>query len=170
MSFGVSVIPIRFQALLGPWENNGRVIGLVAAALFAIFFIVATLLERTAWIRRQRDTLLTDLKNDLRASTLVLAGAGTFLTSYIVGTSYDYRLIFLSLVVGGLLLVGKMVLASSLTALMWASSHWTLLGDSADIIWLLVAPALLVVTVRISLLFIVPNRTDKMIIGANPLR
>lgn len=162
MSFGVSVVPIRFQEFLGPWEGNGRAIGLIAAAFFILGVWAVLLLERLAGVRVSRDALLAAFVEDRRAAAVLLAGSGTFLTAYLVGTGYDYRLMFLLLVVGAFLLVGRWTFGVAFAVLMWCSGRWTFFGDATDFVWLAVAPALSVLVARLTARLMRSNSMQKL--------
>lgn len=147
-SFGVSVIPIRYQEVWDPWQGEGRVIGLIATGLFLAGLAAVLLAVRLKRVKPVASDLVCALVESQSAATLFLAGAGTFLVAYLAGTSYDYRMIFLLPCVGALLALRRTkrnsarVLAVTLVLLMWSSSHWVVVGRLADWIWLIAAPAL----------------------------
>jgi hypothetical protein len=165
MSFGVSVLPIRYQEVLGPLASSGRAIGLIAIASFVLGLITVMLLTRIPRILAAAKALSNALVSDRPASSIFLAGSGAFLVAYVVGTGYDYRLIFLSLTVGGILLAGRragtvaLVTSGVLTILMLASGPWITLGELSDWAWLLAAPALAVFTAYVSWLLVMPVRS-----------
>jgi hypothetical protein len=101
MSFGVSVIPIRLQHVLPGLEGNGRAIGLAAVAVFllglcVVLMAIALRPVRTAWLSTARG-----IAQGEAASVFFLAGSGAVLVAYLVGTSYDYRLMFCLLAIAG---------------------------------------------------------------------
>ncbi len=157
MSFGILTLPLRYQEQLGPWLGTGRGVGIVSVVLFIAVLgsVVASL--KLARIRSRVVALGESLTETPSASVLFLAGSGSFLGAYCVGTAYDYRLMFLALAVAGLLLgatrsrVVALSAAAVLVLLMWCSAQWHILGGLADWLWLVVAPALAVITGYVSL-------------------
>lgn len=156
MSFGVSTIPIRLQSFVPVLEGNGRAIGIAALGTFILGILAVLSLGRLQVVERNFSELSWGIANGEVASVLFLGGSGAVLLAYLVGSSYDYRLIFCLLAISGLLSVpgaasrGATAGAALLALLMWCSSGWLTLGSAADWLWLLVAPAWTVLAVSVA--------------------
>ena len=91
------------------------------------------------------------------AATLIVIGLGSFLGAYIVGTNFDYRLVFLILLNLGIAALGSkchrylLGLSWLLVGLMWCTYAAPIrLQQVADVIWFFLVPALLVLFVAVS--------------------
>ena len=91
------------------------------------------------------------------AATLIVIGLGSFLGAYIVGTNFDYRLVFLILLNLGIAALGSncnrylLGLSWLLFGLMWCTYAAPVrLQQVADVIWFFLVPALLVLFVAVS--------------------
>lgn len=151
-SFGSSVLPLltinHTSSSLGP--QFARASGWL---LFAIITALLWFLSRTPHRLLSVERLASQLRMDPTAQILVLAGGGAFLTAYLIGPSFDYRLITLLPAIAGfarcgsttarvaaLLLLGELIL-----------SYSTFVGSAeylGDLLFLLIAPALAVTLIR----------------------
>lgn len=146
-AFGSALLPLLALNRLGV---AGPVT--LAKALGIAFFMLLLLLESTWFRSRSRrslavTTLIRELRADPAACYLLLGGGGSFVAAYLIGPSFDYRLITLIPVIAGLcritsrlsfglavLLLGQMML-----------SYSTFIGPAqylSDLAWLVGAPAL----------------------------
>lgn len=157
-SFGASVLPIFLDKWLGHLHSPvvERAAGLL---LFTAGTLVALWATRpgagsrfAAGWRRFLDTV----RADTTAAVLVAAGGGCVLVAYIVGTSFDYRLIFLIPVVAGLArirpgaaraTVPAIVLTLLLMYITYPTNRFQYAGDG---LWLLLAPLLAVLLFDLS--------------------
>ncbi|MCX6023644.1 MAG: hypothetical protein NTZ05_18310, partial [Chloroflexi bacterium] len=85
---------------------------------------------------------------DRTSSALVLAGGGTFVMAYIVGPSYDYRLIFLIPAIAGLVRLSSSLArwAAVLLLLQMLLSYSTYIGAAeyaSDLMLLVIVPVLI---------------------------
>ena len=148
-SYGASVVPLTLAnqgfAFVG---THPRRIGLLVLAVTTAAAAVWLILGKDRAVRSARRLLLT-IAEDRIASLLVLVGGGAMIVSYCVGTSFDYRMILLILVLAGLVRASAhrrlaFVAMVVLIGVMWLSyplETQQLLGDAC---WLVVAPGLAV--------------------------
>ena len=90
-------------------------------------------------------------------ATLMVIGLGSFLGAYIVGTNFDYRLVFLILLNLGIVALGShcnrylLGLSWLLVGLMWCTYAAPIrLQQVADLVWFFLTPALLLLFVTVS--------------------
>lgn len=133
-SFGLGLLPLlAFNTLDVPLGlPAARVVG--AALLIAITaMLVMTLkaLDGSPLVQGWR-SLLDELSADTTSHALILASGGAFLMAYLLGPSYDYRLIFLIPVIAGLLRIKRNAARISVTLLMsvMALSYNTFVGPA----------------------------------------
>lgn len=104
-SFGVAVLPLAASALAGETLNPSvaRTIGLggFVAGFVAVRFATSSQTLSCRFERYRR--LVQAAADDAGARITMLAGGGCVLVAYLLGTSWDYRLIFMIPVVAGLL-------------------------------------------------------------------
>jgi hypothetical protein len=95
-------------------------------------------------------TLVHRFKADPTALYLLLGGGGSFIAAYLIGPSFDYRLITLIPVIAGLCRIASR-LSFGLAILLLAQlilSYSTFIGPVqylSDLAWLVLAPALTLV-------------------------
>ena len=163
MAFSITVLPWWFLEHFKDGQfATGRIIGGVSLVLFVLISTVMVLVVfRSKGVHDSLRRLGKGLASDPRLSSLFLAGSGVISVAYLVGSSYDYRLIFLVPVIIGLMLLGRpagwvhwSVLLGSLLILL-LSGPWLIAGRISDFIWYLYLPSLLAISV---LLVVEKNR------------
>ena len=148
-SFGAALLPLLVRNRVLPDDSSGafKIIGL------GIFLLVLFGLALAAWwLARTRPRALSivqDVADDPVASMMLLGGGGAWLVAYLVGPSFDYRLIFLIPVVAAFTRVGTRVAIGAAVgvAAQLVLSYSTYVGPReylSDVMLLLVAPALAV--------------------------
>lgn len=160
-AFGASLF---FQAA---WNRFNLPYASIAPRLLgalAFFAVLATLyalwLQPAGSGRIQRSTseLVDAFRTDRTAATLVLMGGGPLITSYLLGTNYDYRLVFAIPLVAGLsrlalsrssLARGLMVVTLIQLWLTYRMPMWIQLAS--DLVWLALAPAIGLLVLRVAL-------------------
>ena len=155
-SFGTGVLPLLVSNQLGMgWSSTlTRLAGLIIFVV-ALAFLVLTI--RSNWLGRignEWSSLIRDVSADVTATALILAGSGVFLVAYILGPSYDYRLMFLIPAVAGLLRIGSTfaLVSAGVVAVQMFLSYSLFIGAAeypSDVMLLFVAPALLVTCGRL---------------------
>jgi Glycosyltransferase family 87 len=144
-AFGSALLPLLALSRLGVMEpvTLGKTIGI------ALFLLV--LLLEFAWFRSPYrrshavTTLIRELRADPAAGYLLLGGGGSFVAAYLIGPSFDYRLITLIPVIAGLSRIASR-LSLGLAVLMLAQmllSYSTFIGPAqylSDLAWLVFAP------------------------------
>lgn len=104
-SFGAAVVPLAVANLVGaaPSTNVIRLVGLILTAAVCIALrIVLVLARSTGRLKTAYRRIVDALTADHTARIVFLSGAGCILVAYVVGSSWDYRLIFLIPVVAAL--------------------------------------------------------------------
>lgn len=155
-SFGTGVLPLLAsnQLDLGWSSALTRLAGL---AVFAAALALLALALTGHWLGRIGDewsSLIRDVSADVTATALILAGSGVFLVAYILGPSYDYRLMFLIPVIAGLLRIGSAfaLVSAGVVAVQLLLSYSQFIGAAeylSDLMLLVLAPVLVVTAVRI---------------------
>ena len=148
-SFGTGLLPLLASNQLSLYMSStlGQVIGL---GVFAVVLALVTGIfqrTRTSALGDQWQRLIRSLATDSVATGLVLTGSGVFIIAYLLGPSYDYRLIFLILVIAGLLRVGSTVALASagVLILQMILSYSTFVGSLeyfSDVMLIVVAPVM----------------------------
>ena len=150
-SFGVALLPLLQAKILNIALGMpaARIIGFLL--LLAVTSVIAMLLRsrRHATFVRGWRALLTDVASDAPSQALVLAGGGAFLMAYLLGPSYDYRLIFLIPVIAGLLRINRKAskVAGALLITIMILSYSTVVGSAeyiADGLLLLLVPCMII--------------------------
>lgn len=158
-AFGSALLPLLALNQLGVVTpvTLAKVLGIAAFALL--------LLLEFAWFRarsrgtRAVTTLIHTFRADPAALYLLLGGGGSFIAAYLIGPSFDYRLITLIPVIAGLCRIASR-LSFGLAFLLLAQlilSYSTFVGPAqylSDLVWLVLAPALTLVM----LYTLLPNR------------
>ena len=158
-AFGSALLPLLALNQLGVVTpvTLAKTLGIAAFALL--------LLLEFAWFRaRSRGsnavtTLIHAFRADPAALFLLLGGGGSFIAAYLIGPSFDYRLITLIPVIAGLCRIASR-LSFGLAFLLLAQmilSYSTFVGPAqylSDLAWLVLAPALTLVM----LYTLLPNR------------
>jgi hypothetical protein len=147
-SFGAPVIfllVIRKSGLSAP-DYAARILGVAA---FILVFVALAALRRRLALAPHMDSLVKAMATDRAATSAILSGFGCFLMAYLIGTNWDYRLIFLIPPVAGLarlalsknpVAIGSLVV---LVVQMWLS--YPAPGPVeylSDALWLVLAPLL----------------------------
>lgn len=149
-AFGSALLPLLALNQLGVVTpvTLAKVLGISAFALLVLLEFV--------WFRsRHRGsqyamTLVHRFKADPTALYLLLGGGGSFIAAYLIGPSFDYRLITLIPVIAGLCRIASR-LSFGLAILLLAQlilSYSTFIGPVqylSDLAWLVLAPALTLV-------------------------
>jgi len=149
---------IVWNLLEFPGSSYGpRILGVLSLASLSLLYLM--ILRR---YKAQRHCTVframpgqIDGHND--AATLILIGLGSFLGAYIVGTNFDYRLVFLIFFNLGIVALGSncnrylLGLSWLLVGLMWCTYAAPIrLQQIADLIWFFLVPALLVLFAALS--------------------
>jgi hypothetical protein len=167
-SFGSAVLPIWVAPqlrllgldLLPPFLNptQARVIGL--SLFFLVFAIIAAITLRTSWsIASSWSRLSLAIQADRTASVLVLLGGGSIVMAYLLGTNYDYRLVFLIPLIAGLARVGwkssrlAIPLAIVFVVQLWATYPTGRWQYTSDFAWSFLAPMLALLVLHLAVLF-----------------
>jgi len=149
-AFGSALLPLLTLNQLGVVTpvTLAKVLGIAAFALL--------LFLEFAWFRtRSRGshavtTLIHAFRVDPAALYLLLGGGGSFIAAYLIGPSFDYRLITLIPVIAGLCRIASR-LSFGLAFLLLAQmilSYSTFVGPAqylSDLAWLILAPALSII-------------------------
>lgn len=148
-SFGIGLLPLlasnRLELDLG--TTPLRVMGLAVLLLVAAVLVLLFRALRGTELVRGWNQLCSAVRDDEQAAGAVLVGGGAFLVAYLLGPSYDYRLIFLLPVIAGLLRVGTQParIAVAVILVQLLLSYSTYVGAAeyvSDLMLLLVAPLL----------------------------
>ncbi len=157
--FGAPHIFMIIWNLLGlPGASFGpRIFGVLSVASLCLLYLI--ILRR--WKEQRHCSVLRampeqiDAHND--AATLIVIGSGSFLGAYILGTNFDYRLVFLILLNLGIAALGSncnrylLGLAWLLVGLMWCTYAAPIrLQQIADLTWFFLVPALLLLFAALS--------------------
>lgn len=145
------------------WSVAPRLLGIVLFAIVLLAY-VALLRFRPSRSTRAITDAIESLARDRIALTLVLAGGGPLIVSYLVGTNFDYRLIFGIPLVAGLGRIGirgvgpAVLLMGSVIMQMWLTYPVpTSIQQVSDFAWVFVAPAIGLVMLAL----IVPEMMSK---------
>ena len=150
-SFGIGLLPLLAanRLNLAAGVTTARLVG--AAVFIAVTVLLIIMIRSTAASTPTRAwrELCEGLSADHVASSLVLAGGGAFLVAYLLGPSYDYRLIFLLPVIAGLLRLASRAanVAVSILIAQFLLSYSTYVGAAeylSDLMLLVVAPLMLI--------------------------
>jgi hypothetical protein len=153
MAFGVTVLPSWFLEHFKDGQfATGRIIGLVSLVLFVLITTaMALVVFRFKRVHDSLGRLGRGLASDPRLSSLFLTGTGVISVAYLVGSSYDYRLIFLVPVLFSFALLEKSVgkprwvLLAGTLAVLLLSGPWLVLGRISDFLWPFYMPLLLII-------------------------
>lgn len=148
-SFGTGLLPLlaSSQLSLNTSSPLAQVIGLGVFAVVLTLMAVIFHRTKTTSIGDQWQQLARSLAKDPIATGLLLAGSGVFLIAYLLGPSYDYRLIFLIPVIAALFRVGS-TMATTCTGvliLQMILSYSTFVGALeylSDLMFIFIAPAI----------------------------
>jgi hypothetical protein len=140
-AFGSSLLLRMYEAPLP------RVLGALMFVICASLYIWLLKLHRIGLVRRDAIQLVEDLRSDSVAAALVIYGGGVFTAAYVLGTNYDYRLIFLVFLVAGLALTWRCRVAKWLLVLIVLSLYGSYPATYAvefavDVLWVFLAPAI----------------------------
>lgn len=165
-AFGSAVLPNWLSPMMGfPRPDPALARGIGFSLFLLIFSIVAVIMLRTSWpVASSWSRLSGAIHADRTASVLVLLGGGTIVMAYLVGASWDYRLVFLIPLIAGLARVDwkrsrlAIPLAVVLVAQLWVTfqmRHWQF---ASDVVWLFLAPLLAFLVVHLAMLFVTSSR------------
>jgi hypothetical protein len=133
-AFGASVVPQNMPWLERLVPGPAPVVGLVA--LTGVILLVWVLDRGLAFVRSRRPStsrLLHAATEDRLAKLLLYTGSGLIVLTYVVGSSFDYRLQVLTFVVGGLCLLWREWAARVLVVAILAVQYFSFtLGSPAD--------------------------------------
>lgn len=153
--------PLTFRVVWNVFEFPGisygpRIFGAISLVSLALLYLY---LIRRNKVRGRSNGLaaLPNAINDASsAATLILIGLGSFLGAYVLGTNFDYRLVFLIFLNLGIAALGPQCnrycvgLSWLVVGLMWCSYAAPVrLQQVADVIWFFLAPALLLLFVAV---------------------
>lgn len=147
-SYGVTVVPEELLAHLGV---HGRAGAFVIGYLFLAAGIALVLRVDGVLRRRGIDGVAStsaDVDADAASRTMLLVAAGTFLFSYLTGSNWDYRLIFLVpcvLALGAVVRPIGGILMWGLVAVMFLSRSTSVAEHLDDVMLLVLVPTLGVV-------------------------
>ena len=157
MSFGASSlfqgIWNRLDAPFGDWAPRLLGVVLFAALTLALARSVASLPR----VKESFSSAVDYIARDRISATLVLSGGGPLLFAFLLGTNFDYRLIFAIPLIGGMaragalaafpvrLLVVALVLQSWLT---YPTPIW--IQRVSDLLWVLLAPCVAYMLLRVT--------------------
>jgi hypothetical protein len=155
-SFGVSVIPyLVHPTYFGDTDQwSRRILGFGLFFAVTALYALAVVVNRRGAFPRAWNTLIARIRADRTASILVLGGGGSLLAGYLVGASWDYRLIFAIPLMAGLTRIGRAEsqLALPLVILFLLEMYGTFpLGPFEpipDLVWLVLAPVLAVLLLQ----------------------
>ena len=155
-SFGAAELPLLAWTRLG-WTTSGP--GYKAVGLLLLIAGIAAVAIAIGAIARRKPTnawssLVGGLADDRTAASLVTAGGGAFLMAYLVGPSFDYRLIFLIPAIAGFSRIASPIGMTAAVVLLvqMLVSYSTFVGAAqyiSDLMLLVVAPALLILIVQV---------------------
>jgi len=147
-SFGIGLLPLLGSNQLD-LDLDATVARLIGIVVFGLGLVVAwALVAKTArTLTRRWKEVIEQVSVDPVTTALVLAGSGVFLVAYLLGPSYDYRLIFLIPAIAGLLRLGSTIalVGASLLITQMIFSYSTFVGPReyvSDLMLLLIAPLL----------------------------
>lgn len=149
-SYGVRIIPFLALGRSVPIDSLlVFVLGILFFALLTIFFI-AQEQKSNNWLSAKK--IAHELMNSSIANqSLVLTGIGILLFSYLIGTSWDYRLIFVFFIIVGftsLIAVQRIkysLVSATLIAMIYGTYPFRELEVYFDLIWLIFMPYLFVI-------------------------
>ncbi len=158
-AFGASLLFQIMWNRLGLPESSviPRLLGVLAFACMFLFVVV--LVTRLPKAEQSISQAINGISRDRIASTLVLVGGGSFIFAYLLGTNYDYRLMFMILLVAGLArsarhaLSPTFLLMSAIIVQLWLGfpmpvPYW--LQIFSDFIWFGLAPVVGFLILRLS--------------------
>ncbi|MFM8154873.1 MAG: glycosyltransferase family 87 protein [Actinomycetes bacterium] len=148
-SFGSAVLPLLALNHAG-LPGQAALAKALGIGFFAAVTIAMLMVSRGKRDHLRLSTLADQLSANLVATAMVLAGGGSFLVAYMIGPSFDYRLITLIPLISGLARVGTSLarLAAIAVLLQMLLSYSTFIGAAeylSDLMLLLIAPGLAVV-------------------------
>lgn len=158
VSFGDGVIPRLAWTQLGlpGGVTVWRAVGLLLFLGSAVVWALALRLRRSDLRVVGLLGLVRAVQGDEVASALLLGGGGCFLGAYAVGTSWDYRLIFLLPVLAGLVRVRGSAprpvswACAAIVAELYVTYPLGAPQHVGDLAWLVLAPLMLVVLVLVA--------------------
>lgn len=146
-SFGAGLLPLLVldRVATAPSPLANKAIGVVLFLMLLVAIVLIT--SSVPTLRSGAKRLIADCDRDAAARALVLAGSGVFLTAYLIGPSFDYRLIFLIPAIAGFLRLGSrtgvsLALLLLVQMLLSYSRYVGALEYLSDLMLLLVAPGL----------------------------
>ena len=149
-SFGAGLLPILASTRLHwpPTVGTAKMLGLILLAVSILVIAIAARAARGTRAMAACAAMAAELRADRTSSALVLAGGGTFVMAYIVGPSYDYRLIFLIPAIAGLVRLSSSLArwAAVLLLLQMLLSYSTFIGAAeyaSDLMLLVIVPVLI---------------------------
>ena len=150
-SFGIGLLPLLASNQFG-WGLSAattRALGFIFFFICLIFFIIigrrfSHTMAVQGWSR-----LIAEVQSSTSATASVLAGSGAFLFAYLLGPSYDYRLLLLIPVIAGLLRIGTPVTygVASILVLQLFFSYSTFIGPleyTSDLMLVVIAPLIMI--------------------------
>lgn len=148
ISYGVSIIPEFIYNKIGQYEKftQSHILGLLIFS--AIFFTLKYALGKS--LSGYRVTFIASLKSNPAKTDIFLITGSVFLATYLVGTSYDYRLVFLIPVTITLASCMKNALHQLLTYILamfiFYNSYWfnPIIGLLSDVSLLFLTPLIAV--------------------------
>jgi hypothetical protein len=174
VSYGAGVLPAGVRRVLGAGGPEVTLLDRLAG-----FILLAGTVAGLEWLKTRSRALqhllstgwVEELAPNRIAACFVMAGGGILVLSYAISVNYDYRLVFSSLVVAGLLatrpplehgLVTPIRLAGALTAALWLT--FPMPGYSeylGDLVLAVVVPYLVLVLVRLAVASLARGGRDR---------
>ena len=163
LSFGSTILPQILSRIINGQDlspNYARIIGLAIFLVFTLAFWFVVNLTNLGFAESRLGStwsrFINDLTNDQSAKRMFLIGTGSFCFTYLLGSNFDYRVIFILPVLFALLRLQRIKSAAPWVLILLSIVF--LLGNSdagystiADIILLLIVPALAVAVAQIVL-------------------
>ena len=150
-SFGSSLLPLLTLNHFGSagYVTGAKVIGITC---FAVVSLCLLLLGRGGDDRLGFDRVGNSIRADSTSTSLVLAGGGSFLVAYLIGPSFDYRLITLIPLIAGLARIGSVAtrVAAVVLIVQLFLSYSTFVGAAeylSDLMLIFIAPYMLIVLI-----------------------
>jgi len=136
-------------------EGHVTLAKLIGLVIFAVLAIALFSLGKRGHDVLALHKIGRALRADSVASILVLAGSGSFLAAYLIGPSFDYRLITLIPVIAGLARIQSRIgrVATVIVIAQLILSYSTYVGAAeyvSDLMLVVIAPAMLVLVFQLA--------------------
>lgn len=157
-AFGAAVLPYAISQFFFMFQLDpvvARLIGLLVFLVTTIFcfFLINKWGRNSGW-SKDWFLMMDSLSRDAAAKYLFVSGAGSFGLAYLLGTSYDYRLIFLFPVALGLIRISNkdnllvLVAIAMLASVFILANNDIVYSNIADVMLALVTPLMLLAVIN----------------------